>query len=596
MSTGRTKAYHPFSEHKSRRGKIKEGHEFICIATEWIKEQAEKEYCVRKNGQVCSCQCLKPLQNELNAEAVAEYLWSFIEKAPPIRKAIVVDMIRYQSHVEPPEWVLHKHCKYRLPYMSELVDVITALNGVYVCQHTLMLLLGLAKDAWRNHKACAETGQIPDHPLLGRRGNRSKAFDRDIKEDLHEFFEHLKRLAEPRATRQVREDLGGSHLKDDDPDIVDLPPYLTKRELYKGWCHDRGWTVHGSHKSNYTYKERNDEKWVGSDGEEKPHLPRCSWATFRTFWRREYPKIRIRNTSSDICDECKKYNINMRQLRSKMKEAESVGDDDDDENDDDDDDDRDAMKIAISDDLAKEMEKVVMHVNEAKSQREFANLIEANARQDEISNVPHRLRRRALLIDYAQNGGLPNLCNEQAGCAYYYSPLTLFIFGIVFIMASGYHLYAHVYSEDKGKKGGNNVVSMLHAQLKQLNLLREDETGGELTIIADNCGGQNKNNFLLRYIVYLVERKFYKKVRVLFLVAGHTKNHCDRHFNLMKVRYRKSNVFDMKGALETLGHVEEHVTALEADEFHKWGDLLDELYNKLGNINKWHNFDSRGCC
>jgi hypothetical protein len=170
--------------------------------------------------------------------------------------------------------------------------------------------------------------------------------------------------------------------------------------------------------------------------------------------------------------------------------------------------------------------------------------------------------------------------------------LTLFIFVIVFIMASGYHLYAHVYSEDKGKKGGNNVVSMLHAQLKQLNLLREDETGGELTIIADNCGGQNKNNFLLRYIVYLVERKFYKKVRVLFLVAGHTKNHCDRHFNLLKVRYSKSNVFDMKGALETLGHVEEHVTALEADEFHKWGDLLDELYNKLGNINKWHNFEA----
>jgi hypothetical protein len=73
------------------------------------------------------------------------------------------------------------------------------------------------------------------------------------------------------------------------------------------------------------------------------------------------------------------------------------------------------------------------------------------------------------------------------------------------IVASGYHLYAHFYREDKEKKGGNNVVSMLHAQLTQLNLLRDNDTGAELSLFADNCGGQNKNNVLVRYTTSWVQ-------------------------------------------------------------------------------------------
>ena len=61
----------------------------------------------------------------------------------------------------------------------------------------------------------------------------------------------------------------------------------------------------------------------------------------------------------------------------------------------------------------------------------------------------------------------------------------------------GTHLHAHVYDKGAGKKGANNVASLLMKTMKTKGILREDEMGGELNAVFDNCTGQNKNNVLL---------------------------------------------------------------------------------------------------
>jgi hypothetical protein len=43
----------------------------------------------------------------------------------------------------------------------------------------------------------------------------------------------------------------------------------------------------------------------------------------------------------------------------------------------------------------------------------------------------------------------------------------------------------------------------------------------------DNCGGQNKNKFVLSLATLYVELDYYKQVNIIFLVAGHTKNAAD---------------------------------------------------------------------
>jgi hypothetical protein len=57
----------------------------------------------------------------------------------------------------------------------------------------------------------------------------------------------------------------------------------------------------------------------------------------------------------------------------------------------------------------------------------------------------------------------------------------------------------------------------------------------------DNCGGQNKNNVVLRLAPYLVEMGYFLKFEFAFYIRGHTNNTCDRTYNKMKSNYHKND-------------------------------------------------------
>ena len=67
-----------------------------------------------------------------------------------------------------------------------------------------------------------------------------------------------------------------------------------------------------------------------------------------------------------------------------------------------------------------------------------------------------------------------------------------------------------------------------------------------LVMIAGNCPGQNKNNTVIKYFQWVVEAGMASKATLLFLIKGHTKNICDRKFNLLKSGLRKKNCYDEK--------------------------------------------------
>jgi hypothetical protein len=141
------------------------------------------------------------------------------------------------------------------------------------------------------------------------------------------------------------------------------------------------------------------------------------------------------------------------------------------------------------------------------------------------------------VVDYGQNMELPSYNSEQPSCTYYFSPLTVFNFGVV-NQAHAYndgrvaeHMHAHLYHEGVGKKGANNVASLIIKTLRQLNILCKDSVGGELNIIFDNCLGQNKNNSVLKLAAWLMAMNYFKLVNFTFLIVGHTKNAADCLFN-----------------------------------------------------------------
>ena len=76
-----------------------------------------------------------------------------------------------------------------------------------------------------------------------------------------------------------------------------------------------------------------------------------------------------------------------------------------------------------------------------------------------------------------------------------------------------------------------------------MNVLRENDPAAELNIFMDNCSGQNKNNTVLKLAMWLKQMGYFKRVRVIFLIVGHTKNACDRLFNSLKKKYWLMNIF-----------------------------------------------------
>jgi hypothetical protein len=114
-----------------------------------------------------------------------------------------------------------------------------------------------------------------------------------------------------------------------------------------------------------------------------------------------------------------------------------------------------------------------------------------------------------------------------------------------------------------------------------------------LTIAMDNCGGQNKNNAVLRLAPYLVEMGYFLTVEHVFYIRGHTKNACDRMLNQMKLKFHRSEIFSWGQAIETL-NIKEHVTIVDAQKSHfkDYGALLDKFYVnfKPNTIQKNHIF------
>jgi hypothetical protein len=180
------------------------------------------------------------------------------------------------------------------------------------------------------------------------------------------------------------------------------------------------------------------------------------------------------------------------------------------------------------------------------------------------------------VAEYYQNLSIPYFGGEQPGDTYYFSPLFICVFGIADVSEEKAKFQAYGYSKDQGVKGGNNVASLLMQTLRDLGWITAGKCGGQLTIIMDNFGGQNKNKMVLRLALFLVESNIFKTVEFIFYIREHTKNICHLLFNLLKIRYHKSSVYTMEMLVEVLNAMDDDTfTYVPTDAFYNYGKMLD---------------------
>ena len=237
--------------------------------------------------------------------------------------------------------------------------------------------------------------------------------------------------------------------------------------------------------------------------------------------------------------------------------------------------------------------KISAHVKESASMRRMADEAIAEAKHCTAQKVLCGLMCIAIVVDFMQNMDLPSFGSNQPGETYYYTPVNVNTLGIVDCNNEKDHLHGYIYDEGEANKGGNVVASLIIKHLKDRGLLEEGVKRKKLSIIMDNCVGQNKNNYVLRLAPYLVRKGYFSHVQFVFLVVGHTKNAADRFFNALKLYYRDENVFSMNTVIELCGrHPQVTATRVYFNDMYNWEDYLGSFYSKLKKIKLYQLYEA----
>jgi len=221
-----------------------------------------------------------------------------------------------------------------------------------------------------------------------------------------------------------------------------------------------------------------------------------SLSCFRQFYYSKFPYLKKLGKRTDFCDVCCKLKTTIKDKKSSEENKTQA-------------------KISL--------EKHTILFTEARK-----------AYSDHRRKTAQENGYYVLSMDYAENILLSNLLDEP-GTFYFKTRRKVDIFGIN-NENTNEQLNFIIDECFKIKKGPDSVISMLDHYIETYI-----PTGSSLILYADNCCGQNKNQFLIGYLSYLVKiKKKLKHVELYFMIVGHTKFSPDSHFGLIKQRLKIS--------------------------------------------------------
>lgn len=149
-------------------------------------------------------------------------------------------------------------------------------------------------------------------------------------------------------------------------------------------------------------------------------------------------------------------------------------------------------------------------------------------------------------------------------------------------------------SSDVGK-GANTTISYVHHYFENHGL---GET--HVHLHADNCSGQNKNNFFLWYLAWRTIHHLHESIDYSFLIAGHTKFGPDRCFGIIKRSYKVnyvSSLYEFAQMVESSSTVGVNKAQLVGTHdgkvivpVYNWSAFLEKYFIKLPQIKSFLHF------
>jgi len=187
-------------------------------------------------------------------------------------------------------------------------------------------------------------------------------------------------------------------------------------------------------------------------------------------------------------------------------------------------------------------------------------------------------------MDYGQSIAVPHT-TDQLGGTFYLHMRNFLLFGICSVLENSQVCYT--YDEREAAKGANEVISFLHDFL----VSREIQTPN-IRIHADNCRGQNKNKYVMWYLIWLVSTGRAKRIELKFMIKGHTHFIVDSGIGHTKRELRRSNVFCLNHWAEVINRsaTTNKAKVVTGNNVYDWKKGLRSYFKAFNGISKFQHF------
>ncbi|XP_048771609.1 uncharacterized protein LOC125677540 [Ostrea edulis] len=284
-------------------------------------------------------------------------------------------------------------------------------------------------------------------------------------------------------------------------------------------------------------------------------------SSFEDAWLKCVPHIKISKPRDDVCQRCECLR---KQIIDAVTEEE---------------------KLAAVENFQK-------HIADAKKERlHYRSCIETATNEmarwegGELNNVHYT-------FDFAQHFQLPHH-SRQMGPTYFAQLRRVQVFGVRVDSVSKQLNY--IIDEDQTIGADGTLTNGPNAVISMLDHALSEHGFGEMTcsLHADNCSGQNKNQYVLGYLCWRVMTGRHSDINYSMQIPGHTRCLVDSGFAHIRKLFRRSDV-DSLGQFQTLVNKSsvsnEAVPYGDAWNWRDWKTFLSTYYRAVKGIRKYHHF------
>ena len=306
---------------------------------------------------------------------------------------------------------------------------------------------------------------------------------------------------------------------------------------------------------------------------------KVSLVTFRRIWREATPFIVTMRPATDLCWYCQ-------QAQKKLAEGGRLND-------------------QVKQDIHRKADE---HLKQASAEREYYRNVCEQAKQTIPPNLTVGNHEPCSFdgmnhysMDFAQQVHFP-YNPRQPGPVFFKTPRKCAVFGVACEALPKQVTFLIDEAVQTGK-GANCVISLLHYYFEHYGLGEK-----HMHLHADNCSGQNKNSFVVWYLMWRVLTGRHVSIKYSFLLAGHTKFSCDWCFGLFKRNFRNTKVDCLDDIAESVK--DSSVAGVNVPQLceledgtvivptYNWVEFLSQYFTKVKDIKQYHHFhfnqDSHG--